>query len=134
MQPQGKDHAMTKQRSTQLPIAPRHEGLRIAGRRVDRDETIPVHDPYSGESVGSVAAATRADVEEAFAIAAAFQSSLTRYDRQKILLRTAQLIAERKDDIAPIVTAELGVSLADAKYECGRACDVFTLSGQLCPS
>jgi len=44
---------------------------------------------------------------------------------------TAELINARKDSLAPLITSELGISLKDSLYECGRAYDVFTLAGQL---
>jgi putative phosphonoacetaldehyde dehydrogenase len=117
---------------TQPPIPFRHEQMRIAGRKVDTQDRVPVHYPYTGEIIGSVPAGQAEHAREAFAIAAAYQPALTRYDRQKILLNAARIIADRKSELAPIITAELGISLADALYECGRAYDVFTLSGQMC--
>ena len=114
------------------PIPMRHEAMRIAGRRVDTRDRVPVHYPYTGEQVGSVPAGTAEHAREAFAIAAAYRPTLTRYERQKILLNVAKIISDRKAQLAPIITAELGICLADALYECGRACDVYTLAGQLC--
>ncbi len=114
------------------PIEPRHEAMRIAGRKVDLTERIPVRYPFTGEVVGSVPAGRAEHAAEAFAIARAYEPRLTRYQRQQILLATARIIAERKAELAPIITAELGISLADSLYECGRAYDVYTLAGQLC--
>ena len=114
------------------PIPMRHEAMRIAGRRVDTVDRVPVHYPYTGEQVGSVPAGTADHAREAFAFAAAYQPTLTRYERQKILLNVAKIISDRKAGLAAIITAELGISLSDALYECGRAYDVYTLAGQLC--
>ena len=114
------------------PIPMRHESMRIAGRKVDTRDRVPVHYPYTGEQIGSVPAGTAEHAREAFEIAAAYQPTLTRYERQKILLNVARIIADRKAELAPIIVAELGISLQDALYECGRACDVYTLSGQMC--
>ncbi len=114
------------------PIPMRHEAMRIAGRRVDSKDRVPVHYPYTGEQIGSVPAGTAEHAREAFEIAAAYQPSLTRYERQKILLNVARIISESKTELAPIITAELGISLSDALYECGRAYDVYTLAGQMC--
>ncbi|MBC7739957.1 MAG: phosphonoacetaldehyde dehydrogenase [Candidatus Saccharibacteria bacterium] len=114
------------------PIPMRHEAMRIAGRKVDTVDRVPVHYPYTGEQIGSVPAGTAEHAREAFEIAAAYQPTLTRYERQKILLNVARIIADRKAELAPIIVAELGISLADALYECGRAYDVYTLAGQMC--
>jgi phosphonoacetaldehyde dehydrogenase len=114
------------------PITIRHESMRIAGRKVDTPDRVPVHYPWTDELIGTVPAGTAEHAREAFAIAAAYQPTLTRYERQKILLNIARIISERKAELAPIITAELGISLADALYECGRAYDVYTLAGQMC--
>ncbi len=114
------------------PIAIRHESMRIAGRKVNTVDRVPVHYPWTDELIGTVPAGNAEHAREAFAIAAAYQPTLTRYERQKILLNIARVISERKAELAPIITAELGISLADALYECGRAYDVYTLAGQMC--
>ncbi|WP_347140744.1 phosphonoacetaldehyde dehydrogenase [Paracoccus sp. SSK6] len=114
------------------PIMLRHEAMRIAGRKVDTPDRVPVHYPWTGEVIGTVPAGTAEHAREAFAIAAAYRPTLTRYERQKILLNVARIINDRKAELAPIITAELGISLADAMYECGRAYDVYTLAGQMC--
>ena len=117
---------------TMPPIPPRHEAMRIAGRKVDTQDRVLVHYPYSGEVIGSVPAGQAEHAREAFEIAASYRPTLTRYERQKILLNVARIIQDRKADLAPIITAELGISLADSLYECGRAYDVYTLAGQMC--
>ncbi len=117
---------------TQLPIEPRHEAMRIAGRKVDVKERVPVHYPFTDEVIGSVPAGGAEHASEAFEIASRYEPTLTRYERQKILLNTARILNERKQELAPIITAELGISLNDSLYECGRAFDVYTLAGQMC--
>ena len=42
---------------------PLHEGLRIAGEKVERDETIDVVDPYSNRVVGTVPQGTVVHIE-----------------------------------------------------------------------
>jgi len=108
-----------------------HEEMRIAGKRVDAERRIEVHNPYTGEIVGTVPAATPAQVAEAFRLAYAYKPKLTRWERQKILLRTAELLAERREAIATLISMESGLCLKDALYEVGRACDVYGLAGQL---
>jgi len=117
---------------TKSPIAMRHEQMRIAGRKVDTKDRVPVEYPYTGQVIGSVPAGQAEHVREAFEIAANYTPTLTRYERQKILLNTAKIIDSRKAELAPIITAELGISISDALYECGRAFDVYTLAGQMC--
>jgi putative phosphonoacetaldehyde dehydrogenase len=109
----------------------RTESMRVGGRKVDGDDIIPVRYPYTGEIIGTVPAGRAEHVRRAFDIAAAYRSRLTRYERQRILLKAAGLIAARKDELSDLITLELGISKKDSLYECGRAFDVFTLAGQL---
>jgi putative phosphonoacetaldehyde dehydrogenase len=107
------------------------ESMRIGGKQVATDSVVNVHYPYTNEVIGTVPAGRAEHAREAFKIAANYKPKLTRYERQKILFRTAELINARKDSLAPLITSELGISLKDSFYECGRAYDVFTLAGQL---
>ena len=107
------------------------ETMRIGGKKVEADGVVNVHYPYTNEVIGTVPAGTAAHAAEAFKIAAEFQPKLTRYERQQILFRAGELLRERRDALAEVLTLELGISTKDAQYEVGRAYDVFTLSGQL---
>jgi putative phosphonoacetaldehyde dehydrogenase len=109
----------------------RHESLRIAGRKVAGEGAIEVRNPYDGSLVGTVPCARADQVREAFRIAAAYRPRLSRYDRQKILMATAEALRARKDAISDLITAESGLSKKDSLYEVGRAYDVFHLAGQL---
>ncbi|MBL6933517.1 MAG: phosphonoacetaldehyde dehydrogenase [Rhodospirillales bacterium] len=110
----------------------RHEAMRIGGEKVETADRIEVFNPYNGDVVGTIPRGTREHVKQAFEIAANYQPTLTRYERQQILIRTAEIIISRKDEISDVITAELGISKKDSLYECGRSFDVFTLCGQLC--
>jgi putative phosphonoacetaldehyde dehydrogenase len=70
-------------------------------------------------------------VREAFAKAKAFKPKLTRYERQQILLKTADLLSSHKEEFARIITAESGLCWKDSLYEAGRAYDVYSFAGQL---
>jgi phosphonoacetaldehyde dehydrogenase len=116
---------------TKPVAAVRHEAMRIAGKRVETDQQIEVFNPYNGAVVGTIAAARPEHVREAFAKAKAFKPKLTRYERQQILLKTADLLAARKEEFARIITAESGLCWKDSLYEAGRAYDVYSFAGQL---
>jgi putative phosphonoacetaldehyde dehydrogenase len=107
------------------------ESMRIGGRKVDADGAVPVHYPYTNELIGTVPAGRAEHAAQAFEIAARFKPKLSRYERQQILFRTAELIRDRKDQLSDLITLELGLSKKDSAYECGRAYDVFSLAGQL---
>ncbi len=93
---------------------------------------IEVINPYTQAVVGTVPRTSRKQVADAFAAAAAYRPQLSRYQRQQILSKTAQLLAAEKDRISDLITAESGLSKKDSLYEVGRACDVFNLTSQLC--
>jgi len=103
----------------------KREALRIAGERVHRERVIEVTYPYTGEVIATVPKATLEDVRRALRIARDFKSSLTRYDRYRILMRAGELVAQRKDEISRTITLESGLSRKDSLYEVGRASDVL---------
>lgn len=108
-----------------------HQSMRIAGRKVDADDVINVHYPFTNEIIGTVPAGSAVHAREALEIAAAYKPTLSRYERQQILFRTADLLVERKDELSDVLTMELGISKKDSLYEVGRAYDVFSLAGQM---
>lgn len=110
---------------------PRHEPMRIAGRKVESDKVLEVYNPFTGQVAGTVPRASAEQVREAFQIAADYQPKLTRYERQQILFRAAEILESRKDEISDLITSECGICKKDSLYEVGRAYDVFTLSAQL---
>ena len=101
------------------------------GRKVDTKDVVEVLYPYTNEVIGTVPAGTAEHAAEAFEIAARYHPKLTRYERQQILFRTAELIRERREEIAHWLTLELGICKQHSLYETGRSYDVFTLAGQL---
>ncbi len=109
----------------------RREAMRIGGTLVSTEDTLEVLNPYTGEVVGTVPAARPEHVRDAFRKARAYRPKLTRYERQQILLRTGELLAKRRDEIASLITAESGLCWKDFVYEVGRACDVYSFAGQL---
>ena len=109
------------------------EKMRIGGKKVDGENgTIDVFNPFNGEKVGSVPRASKVQVDQTMEIAMNFQPKLTRYERQQVLSKTAELLVSRRDEISDLITAESGLSKKDSLYEVGRAFDVFSLTGQLC--
>ena len=109
----------------------RHEGMRIGGETVFTNAVVEVRYPYTDQVIGTVPAGTAEHARKAFDIAAAYKSTLTRYERQQILFRAGELIRERREELAYWLTLELGICQQHALYETGRAYDVFTLAGQL---
>src|SRR5215831_3131478 len=109
--------------------AVRREGLRIGGERVATERAGEVFNPYTGALVGTVAAASVADVRRAIAVGKSFRPRLTRYERYRICYRAAELLRARTEEVAALITAESGLCRKDSTYEVGRACDVFIFAG-----
>ena len=112
-------------------MSTRNEAMRIAGKRVSADEVIEVRNPYDNSLVGTVPKASPGHVREAFAKAKGFKPKLSRYERQQILLRTADTLASRREAFARLISAESGLCWKDAIYESTRAYDVWSFAAQL---
>lgn len=107
------------------------EAMRIGGRKVSAPDVIEVRYPYTNEVIGTVPAGSADHAAEAFDIAARYRPSLSRHERQQILFRAAELVRQRREPIADVLTLELGISRQHALYETTRSHDVFMLAGQL---
>lgn len=110
---------------------PRRESMRIAGKLIQTDDQIEVRNPYDNSVVGTVPAARAEHVREAFAKARSFKPKLTRYERQTILQRTAEILRDRQQEFARIITSESGLCWKDSLYEASRAYDVWSFAAQL---
>jgi putative phosphonoacetaldehyde dehydrogenase len=117
--------------SGKAKLPTRNEAMRIAGQRVPTDEVIEVRNPYDNALVGTVPMARAEHVREAFVRAKNFKPKLSRYERQQILLKTAEILASRREEFAKLISAESGLCWKDAIYESTRAYDVWSFAGQL---
>ncbi len=102
--------------------------LMINGKWVDATggATLDVLDPSTGDVLCAVADATPADGMKALEAAAAAQpefAGLSPRERADILTRAFDLIHERIDDLALLMTLEMGKPVAEAKGEIAYAAD-----------
>ena len=91
-------------------------------------DTIPVIDPATEEQIGTVAHAKTVDLDEALEAALAGFDTWRRmgaFDRSKLMRRAADIMRERADTIAPMMTREQGKPLAQAKAEVLGAADTI---------
>ena len=105
----------------------------IGGQWVDRDERVPVINPYGGSQVDTVPLGSPADVDAAVtsaAAGAAVMADVPAYQRYAILKKAADLLAERSQEFARTITMEEGKTLAEAAAEVGRAVQTMTLSAE----
>jgi succinate-semialdehyde dehydrogenase / glutarate-semialdehyde dehydrogenase len=90
--------------------------------------TIPVPNPATGDTIGSVAHANRADLDHALEAAEKgfhVWRKISAHDRAKLMRKAAGLLRDRADAIARVMTMEQGKPLAEAKMETLAGADVI---------
>jgi succinate-semialdehyde dehydrogenase / glutarate-semialdehyde dehydrogenase len=104
--------------------------LLIAGewRAASEGGTLPVEDPATGRTLIEVADAT---VEDAFAALGAAAEAQPRWadtaprERGEVLRRAYEEIVERTDELALLMTLEMGKALAESRAEIAYAAEFF---------
>jgi len=107
--------------------------LFIGGRWVDGGPAFEVKNKYNGNVVGAVVTARKEDVAAAVAAAekaAPIMAEMPAYRRGEILARTANLIRERREEIAKTIAAEAGKALKFARIEADRAVSTFSFAAE----
>src|SRR3954447_15518424 len=104
--------------------------LYIGGQWKDAGEggTIQVEDPATGETIAEGAGATAQDHDAALGAAhETFQEFRNHAPRERgyILRRAYDLITERTDDLALLMTLEMGKPVAESKAEIAYAANFF---------
>jgi succinate-semialdehyde dehydrogenase/glutarate-semialdehyde dehydrogenase len=104
--------------------------LHIAGkwRAANGGRTIGVVNPATEEVIGTLAHAGTPDLDEALESAAsgfAVWRKLSAYERGKIMRKAADLVRERSETIARLMTTEQGKPLAEARMEILGSADVI---------
>lgn len=105
----------------------------LSGNWVDRDDKMPVRNPFDQSELDTVPRATAADVDAAVTSAvrgSEVMGKMPAYDRYMILRRTADLMAERAEDLAQTITKEEGKVLVEGRGEVQRAIQTITLSSE----
>jgi len=91
-------------------------------------KSIEVVNPATGQKIGQVAHATKVDLDAALeAVDRGFGvwSATSAFERSKIMRKAAELLRERADKIARIMTLEQGKPLPEARMETLAAADVI---------
>jgi succinate-semialdehyde dehydrogenase/glutarate-semialdehyde dehydrogenase len=89
---------------------------------------LPVVNPASGDVVGTVAHAERPDLDRALEAAdRSFKEwrKVSAFDRSKVMRKAANVLRDRVDAIAPLLTIEQGKPLPEAKGEVLATADVI---------
>jgi succinate-semialdehyde dehydrogenase/glutarate-semialdehyde dehydrogenase len=101
-------------------------GLFIGGewREASGGATLEVEDPSTGESIASVADATPGDATAALDACVGVQAAWAAHpprERGEILRRGWEVMSERADDLALLMTLEMGKPLAESRAEVAYA-------------
>ena len=105
----------------------------IGGEWLDKDEKVPVVNPFDGAQIDTVPKGDTSDVDAAITSAvrgAEVMAKMSGFDRYQILLKTANLLQERREEHARIITLEEGKVIAEGRGEVDRAIQVITGSGE----
>lgn len=113
-----------------VPVAYPNTGLHIGGAWIAADarDAIPVVNPATGEVIGAVAKATVDDLDRALSAAArgfATWRAVSALDRGRVLRRAADLLRDRVETIARLMTLEQGKPLREARAETLSAADTL---------
>ncbi|MFN3520711.1 MAG: aldehyde dehydrogenase family protein [Phenylobacterium sp.] len=99
------------------------DGVFIAGRwrPSGSGDTLPIEDPSSGETLGELAAASAADVDEAVAAARAASEgdwgAMPAFERGRILSRIGQAVLAEMDALAALEATDVGKPLSQARND-----------------
>ncbi len=90
--------------------------------------TLPVMNPATGKQIGTLAHAEKADLDRALEAASkgfVTWRKISAFERYKIMRKAANLLRERLDMVATLMTMEQGKTVAEAKAEILNGCDTI---------
>jgi acyl-CoA reductase-like NAD-dependent aldehyde dehydrogenase len=108
-------------------------GFFVDGKWIERGEITEIHAPYDGSVIGQVYQGTRSDAELAIASAVkAFGTTrrLPAFERQRVLRRVSQNIAQRRDEFSRTLAQEAGKPIKAARTEVERAIFTFNVAAE----
>ncbi len=105
----------------------------LAGEWVDRDEMIPVYDPWDDGLIDHVPSATASDAEVALESALqGFETAraMTVHERAGVLYRTADIVRDNLDTFAEMIAREGSKTIREARKEALRCTNTLTVSAE----
>ena len=120
--------SLSKDEQKVIDEAPRQ--LLVGGqwRDASSGQTLGVEDPATGEEITTVADASPDDAKAAMDAACAAQADWAKTppnERSEILYRAFEAIGERADELALLMTLEMGKAVAESKAELTYAAEFF---------
>jgi len=108
-------------------------GFLLDGKWVEEGDPVEIRAPYDGSVVGRVFQGRREHAEAAIAAAVkAFGTTrrLPAFERQRVLRRVAESIAQRKEEFAHTLAQEAGKPIKAARSEVERSIFTFTVAAE----
>ncbi|MEX0343314.1 MAG: NAD-dependent succinate-semialdehyde dehydrogenase [Rhizobiaceae bacterium] len=102
-------------------------------RKSSTGESLPVVNPATEETLADLPSASETDLDEALASSAkGFKvwRAMSSYERGRILIKGADLVRDRTEEIAVAITLENGKPLAEARAEIGTVSDIIEYSAE----
>ncbi len=119
---------------TQMTATPvSTQGFFVDGKWSEEGDPVEIHAPYDGSVIGSVFQGRREHAEAAIAAAVkAFGTTrrLPAFERQRVLRRVSENIAERKQEFARTMAQEAGKPIKAARTEVERAIFTFNVAAE----
>jgi succinate-semialdehyde dehydrogenase / glutarate-semialdehyde dehydrogenase len=118
----------TDQEKTVLDSVPTQLFIGGEWRDASGGDTLDVEDPSTGETLVAVADATEDDAKAALDAACAVQAEWAAHpprERGEILRRSFEKLVERTDELALLMTLEMGKPIAESKAEIAYAAEFF---------
>ncbi len=109
------------------------QGFLLDGKWIEAGDPVEIRAPYDGSVVGRVFQGKREHVEAAIAAAVkAFGTTrrLPAFERQRVLRRVAESMAQRKEEFAHTLAQEAGKPIKAARSEVERSIFTFTVAAE----
>ncbi|NGP05701.1 aldehyde dehydrogenase family protein [Rhodococcus sp. 14C212] len=104
-------------------------GVLLGGEEISTSSRSHVTNPYDGEVVGSVGQATAEQATAAVGLAhAALDAPIPAHERATVLDRVADELLRRREELALLISSEVGKPIALARSEVDRAASTYRVS------
>ncbi|MEC0301300.1 aldehyde dehydrogenase family protein [Peribacillus frigoritolerans] len=106
-------------------------GLYVDGQWEITSESMNVLNKYTQEPVAQISVATKKHVDTAVKSAkTALKENFTPFERYEVLMKAAQLLIERREEFARILTIEVGKSIRESRGEVDRSAQTLQISAE----
>ncbi|CAH0266632.1 Sulfoacetaldehyde dehydrogenase [Peribacillus sp. Bi96] len=106
-------------------------GLYVDGQWEKTSETMNVLNKYTQEPAAQISVATKKHVDKSVKSAkTALKVNFSPYDRYEVLMKAAQLLIERREEFARILTIEVGKSIRESRGEVDRSAQTLQISAE----